>query len=287
MKKIIIFLILLFSLTSCAKVNIEDDYKKSNELENIYSNNLIIHYIDVGQGDSIFIELPNHKSILIDAGEASSSEKIINYIKDLDYTKIDYVVSTHPHADHIGGLAKVIDTFDIGNIYMPKVVATSKTYENLLTTISNKNLKIKTGKAGVEIIKEDELEAVIVAPNKEKYPSYNNYSIVVKLIYGNTSYLFTGDAEEISENEIKNNIDVDVLKVGHHGSNTSSSIEFLKRVTPEYAIISVGENNKYNHPSESTIENLKKYTNNIYRTDLNGTIILTSDGEKIEIKTEK
>lgn len=302
MKKIIMIVLLLFCVTGCKTLDFDLDFNSyesngsskvleiedgKNQVELNYENKLIAHYLDVGQADSIFVELPNQKSMLIDAGESSSSEKIIEYIKKLGYTKIDYVIGTHPHADHIGGLAKVIETFDIGSIFMPNVIATSKTYENLLMTISNKNLKIKTGKAGVEIFSEEGLTATIVAPNSDKYSGYNNYSIVIKLIYGKTSYLFTGDAESLSEKEITADIDVDVLKVGHHGSDTSSSVEFLEKVTPEYAIISVGENNSYGHPSSLTLENLKKYTNEIYRTDLNGTITVASDGYNIAVETEK
>lgn len=287
MKNILMVMLLLFCITSCAKVDLDKRPEDIKENEIVYEDKVTAHYLDVGEADSIFIELPNKECMLIDAGEASSSEKIIEYIKKLGYSKLHYVIGTHPHADHIGGLAKVIDAFDIGSIYMPKVVATSKTYENLLITIRDKNLKIKTGKSGVEIINTDNLSAFIVAPNSDKYSGYNNYSIVIKLVYGDTSYLFTGDAEELSENEITDNIDSDVLKVGHHGSDTSSSKEFLEKVTPEYAIISVGENNKYNHPSSSTIENLKKYTDKIYQTDLNGNIKAISDGKNVVIETEK
>ena len=127
----------------------------------------------------------------------------------------------------------------------------------------------------------------MLAPNAEKYSSMNNYSIVLKITYGNISFLYTGDAEALSEKEITSDVSADVLKVGHHGSDTSSSDEFLARVNPSYAIISVGANNSYNHPSSSTIEKLEKYTNNIYRTDLNGSIIVKSDSINIEVETEK
>lgn len=292
MKRFIILLIMLFGITSCAKpyINIEtddNDVAISKEITEKLDTELIVHFLDVGQGDSIFLELPDNKSMIIDAGEAKYSSKIIDYIKNLGYSKLDYVIGTHPHADHIGGLGKVIEEFDIGTIYMTKVIHNSKTYENLLTTILNKNLKIKTAIAGLEIINEENLNATIVAPNSTKYSSLNNYSIVLKLVYGNTSYLFTGDAEELSENEITLDIKSDVLKVGHHGSNTSTSEKFLSRVEPKYAIISVGKNNSYNHPSDSTIKKLEKYTNNIYRTDLNGTIIIKSDGENLNVTLEK
>lgn len=248
---------------------------------------IVAHFIDVGQGDANFIELPNDKVMLIDAGVASSSTKIINYIKNLGYTKIDYVVATHPHADHIGGLSEVISSFDIGNIYMPKAVSTSKTYENLLLTIKDKGLTIKTGKAGIEILNEDNLKIIIMAPNGEKYTNLNNYSIILKIIYGDVSLLYTGDAEIESLNEIEEDISASILKVGHHGSDTSTTKEFLEKVKPKYAIISVGEDNSYGHPATSTIKLLKEYTNNIYRTDLNGDVVISSDGINIELETER
>lgn len=279
MKKLFLLIIILFSISGC-KINQESYSYPTDDV-------LVSHFLDVGQADSSFIELPNKETILIDAGEKKDSDKIIKYIKDLGYKKIDYVIATHPHADHIGGMKDIIDSFDIGDIYMPKVVATSKTYENLLLKIQEKGLKIHTGKSGVEIINNDNLLVQILAPNKDKYSSYNNYSIVLKITYKENVFLYMGDAEELSEGEITGNIKSDVLKVGHHGSDTSSSREFISRVRPSYAIISVGENNNYNHPSSKTIKNLEKYTNNIYRTDLNGNILVTSDGKNITVNTEK
>ena len=290
MKKIFLILLVLIGVSGCTQLDL--NIPNSNALENdkdfvVNENQVIAHYIDVGQGDASFIELPNGEVMLIDAGIASSSEKIIDYIKNLGYNRIDYVVATHPHADHIGGMAEVIEAFDVGAIYMPKAVSTSKTYENLLETIKNKGLSVKTGKVGVSVLQEEDLTIEMLAPNQDKYSSLNNYSIVLKITYGNTSFLYTGDAEELSEKEIMGNVEADVLKVGHHGSDTSSSEEFLKRVNPKYAVISVGEDNSYDHPERSTIKKLEKYTDHIYRTDLNGTVVVTSDGVNIAVKTER
>lgn len=289
MKKYIFLLITLLSLAGCTIPYSQGEPVIDEAKVQVDSLNdeVVAHFLDVGQADSAILELPNQRFMLIDAGEAKDSLQIIDYLKNLGIKKLDYVIATHPHADHIGGLASVIKEFDIGSIYMPKVVATSKTYENLLTTISEKNLKIKTGKAGVEILNEENLKINIVAPNQEKYSGYNNHSIVLKITYGNISYLFTGDAEKESEEEITDDIACEVLKVAHHGSDTSTSEEFLKKVAPKYAIISVGAGNKYNHPAEITISKLQKYTNNIYRTDLNGNIIIKTDGQDIEVKTSK
>lgn len=283
-KKLILLITIILTLTSCAYPEYIQD-----EPNNYTPNEAVLtaHFLDVGEADCNIIELPNGELMLIDSGEKKNAQDIINYINTLGYKKIDYVIATHPHTDHIGGLSEVINAFDIGYIYMPKVAATSKTYENLLETIANKGLSIKSGKAGVEVLNTDALKIEMLAPNKEKYSSYNNYSIVLKITYGATTFLYTGDAESLSESEITGDIKSDVLKVGHHGSDTSSSEEFLSRVNPKYAIISVGENNSYNHPSTTVLDRLKKYTDNIYRTDLNGTIKVSSDGVNITVEKER
>ena len=251
------------------------------------SEDLKVHFLDVGQGDSIFIELPTNETILIDASIKDASNKIINYLREENVSKIDYVFATHPHSDHIGGMSAVIKTFDIGQIYMPKAVTTTKTYENLLLTIKDKNLKIKTAKAGNTIIDTDDLKLVVLAPNQDSYESLNNYSIVLKLTYKEKSFLFMGDAETLSEKEITGDIQADVLKVGHHGSRTSTSQAFLNKVNPSYAVISVGLNNDYKHPHQEVIDRLEKKNIKIYRTDQNGDIIFTTDGYNIDVKVEK
>lgn len=267
----------------------QNNSQEQNQNSNININNdlLKIHYLDVGQGDSIFIELPNNETMLIDAAESNQSENIINYLKNLNYQKIDYVIGTHPHTDHIGGLKDIINTFEIGKIYMPKVISTTKTYENLLQTIKDKNLKINTAKAGTTIIDTDTLKINILAPNNDTYTELNNYSVVTKITYGTTKFLFMGDAEKLSENEIKDDVTADVIKIGHHGSSTSSGINFIKKVNAKYGIISVGLNNKYNLPKEETITNWENSGNKIYLTSTNGTITAISDGTNIKIESEK
>lgn len=269
--------------------NLFNQNNNQNQNNYINTNNdlLKVHYLDVGQGDSIFIELPNNETMLIDAAESYQSENIINYLKNLNYQKIDYVIGTHPHTDHIGGLKDIINAFEIGKIYMPKVVSTTKTYESLLMAIKDKNLKINTAKAGISIIDTDALKVNILAPKSETYTELNNYSVVTKITYGTTKFLFMGDAEKLSENEIKENVTADVIKIGHHGSNTSSSTNFIKKVNAKYGIISVGLNNKYNLPKEETIKNWENTGTKIYLTSINGTIRASSDGTNIKIESEK
>lgn len=288
MKKFLVCFILIILVSGCTNLNL--DPSGSSENENSFSPSgemLVAHFLDVGQGDANVIELPNGEVMLIDAGIKSSGDKIVEYIEDLGYSDIDYVVATHPHADHIGGMAEVIASFDIGTIYMPKAVSTSQTYEDLLETIQDKGLSIHTGKAGVSVLDTDDLTIEMLAPVSDDYSNLNNYSIVLKITYGNTSFLYTGDAEEENLNEITGDIHADVLKVGHHGSDTSTSASFLEKVTPSYAVISVGEGNSYGHPAEQTIQLLEEYTQHVYRTDFNGTVVISSDGVNISVETER
>lgn len=247
---------------------------------------LIVNYIDVGQADSIFIELPNSQTMLIDAGNNDDGETVVNYIKNLSYDTINYVVGTHPHEDHIGGLDTVINTFNIENIYMPKVQHNTATFEDVLFAIQNKELKINTAKAGTNILNIDNLDIEILAPVNDTYDELNNYSAVVKVTYGNNSFLFMGDAESLSENEITANLKADMLKVGHHGSDTSTSREFLSKVKPTYAVISVGKDNSYGHPSNDVLALLDEFDVNVFRTDEQGTIVAQSDGDIILINKE-
>lgn len=250
---------------------------------------LELHFIDVGQGDSAIIQLPNGTNVMIDCGNTNNSQLLMDYLSMLEIKKIDYLIVTHPHEDHIGAMSKIIETFEIGKIYMPKVVHTTNIYTNLLTTIKNKNLKITEAKPNTNIIDEKDLKFTILAPNSDKYNDLNNYSVVTKLIYRNNSFLFTGDAEKISEDEIlknKHDIKADVLKVGHHGSTTSSSPAFVKAISPKYSIISVGKDNSYNHPDNIIVNRLKLY-GEVYRTDKVGTIIVKSDGDNLSIATNK
>ena len=287
MKKIRIVLLICLCLlvVGCANPFVESDDK--NSVSTFNGDTLRVNYIDVGQGDSIFIQLPNKETMLIDAGEAYEVDNVINYLNNLGIKKIDYVVGTHPHTDHIGGLEEVINTFDVGAIYMPKVSSNSKTFEDLLTTISNKGLKVKTAKSGVVVLSEDNLKLEFIAPNSDNYSNLNNYSAVLKLTYLDNTFLFMGDAETLSEDEITSDVDADVIKVGHHGSDSSSSVEFVKKVSPEYAIIMVGEGNSYNHPYQSIIDRYESVGAKVLRTDLDGNIVCDSDGVDVTCSGDK
>ncbi len=283
--RIVCLIVLCLLVVGCSSPFVETDNKDS--VSTFSGDTLRVNYIDVGQGDSIFIQLPNKETMLIDAGEAYEVDKVINYLNNLSIKRIDYVVGTHPHTDHIGGLESVINTFDIGSIYMPNAISTSKTYEDLLTTISNKGLKVKTAKSGVVVLNEDNLKLEFIAPNSDNYSNLNNYSAVLKLTYLDNTFLFMGDAETLSEDEITSDVKADVIKVGHHGSDSSSSVEFVKKVNPEYAIIMVGEGNSYNHPYQSIINRYLSMDAKVLRTDLDGNIICDSDGIDVSCKGDK
>ena len=283
--RIVLLICLCLLVVGCANPFVESDDKTS--ISTFSGDTLRVNYIDVGQGDSIFIQLPNNETMLIDAGEAYEADNVIDFLNNLGIKKIDYVVGTHPHTDHIGGLEEVINTFDVGAIYMPKVSSNSKTFEDLLTTISNKGLKGKTAKSGVVVLDEDNLKLEFIAPNSDNYSNLNNYSAVLKLTYLDNTFLFMGDAETLSEDEITCEIKADVIKVGHHGSDSSSGIEFVKKVSPEYAIIMVGEGNSYNHPYQSIIDRYESVGAKVLRTDLDGNIVCDSDGVDVICKGDK
>ncbi len=251
------------------------------------SFDLSVHYIDVGQADSCLVCLPDGKTMLIDAGNNSDGDDVVGYLHNQGVNRIDFLVGTHPHSDHIGGLDDVIKAFDIGKFYMPRVINTTQTFEDVLDAADAKGLTINTAKDGVRIYSDGETAIDIVAPCKDEYESLNNYSAVVLLKYKDASFVFTGDAETESENEITADIKADVLKIGHHGSSTSSSERFLNRVKPSFAVISCGTDNSYGHPHRETLDKLQRMGVTLYRTDLNGTVICRTDGEKYYWECEK
>ncbi|MZK53902.1 ComEC/Rec2 family competence protein [Clostridium beijerinckii] len=284
-KYLLTFLAILlfsFSIVSCGLTKFN-----SNKASNADPNKMLVHYIDVGQGDCILVQV-NNKNLLIDSGPKSDRKKLFNYLSGLDLNKLDYVIATHPHEDHIGNMDDIIKTYSIGTFYAPKVESTTKSFEDMVDALKDKNLKVHVLKNNSTSIDLGENTKVnVFSPNKDFYDNLNNYSPVIKIQYGNTSFLFTGDAEKEVEKEILNNnedISADVLKVGHHGSSTSTSKDFLKKVNPSIAVISVGKDNIYNHPDAITTKLLDENNIKTYRTDKDGTIVICSDGSNISKK---
>ena len=252
---------------------------------NFPPNNMLIHYIDVGQGDCILVQV-NNKNLLIDSGPSSSKNKLIKYLKKFNISKLDYVIATHPHEDHIGNMSTIINSFNIVNFYAPKIYDNSKAFEDMIYSLKNKHLKILPIIRGTDSIDlGDNINVSIFSPINDFYDNLNNYSTVFKIKYGSTSFLFTGDAEKEVEQDILNHnddISADVIKIGHHGSTTSTSSNFLKAVNPSTAIISVGKNNIYGHPNKDTLDLLIQNKLSLYRTDINKHILLISDGKTIK-----
>lgn len=250
-----------------------------------------VHFIDVGQGDCELIKTAT-KSVLIDCGEKEYYADVISYIKSQNIERLDYVIVSHPHSDHAGGMSFILDEFDIGTVILPKiqesVIPVTSTYIRLLTSIDNKNINVEYADPGRKY-NIDESTFTILSP-VDDYEDLNNYSVAVRFEHGENSFLFTGDIENEAETDILENgldISADVLKVAHHGSSTSSKKSFLNAVSPKYAVIEVGSPNSYNHPNEDVLQRLNKMDLVIYRTDKNGNIVFVSDGKNLEIITER
>lgn len=285
LNKFIVFLVVLV-IGAFAKERVIDKKEVTETVNKVIDSELVIYFFDVGQADSILVK-ENEYTMLIDGGNEADGENLVEYLKkNLNINDIDILVGTHPHEDHIGGLPDIIDSFEISKLYLPNATTTTKIFEKLLDSIEDNNLKITVPKINEEINLNNMKFKVLYTGTDES--DLNNTSIVLKLIYGETSYLFTGDATDITEEKLLNkDITADVLKIGHHGSSYSTTNEFLKKVNPKYGIISVGKNNKYEHPTEKTLNKLNDRNIEIYRTDLDGTIKLTSDGENINIEKLK
>lgn len=256
---------------------------KNNKIIYTNSNDLKIYFIDVGQGDSALI-IKDDLSILIDAGDDEHGKKIVDFLKNKGISKLNYIVATNQNEDHIGGLDDVINNFEIDKIFVPDATTSTKRFTDLLELFKEKNLKALNPKKG-EKFKLSDIDGEIMCSIKNG-SNLNINSLVLKLTYKQKSFLFMGDAENINENSRKWT-QTDVLKIGNHGSDTSSSVAFLKQVKPKYSIISVGENNDYKDPTETTIKRLQNIDSKIYRTDKDGTISLISDGNSVNIYTEK
>ena len=232
-----------------------------------------IYFFDVGQADSILI-VNNGQTMLIDAGNNDDGDMLVKNIQTLRISKLDYVVGTHPHEDHIGGLDNVIKAFDIGTIYMPKVQTNTKTFEEVIDAISAKNLKVTTPKIGDKFeVGKAECEVMSIGDDKS---NLNTTSIVIRMCYNDVSYLFTGDMETVNESA-RSWPQTDILKVAHHGSRTSSSEKFLKQIMPKIGIIQVGTDNSYSHPHDVILKRLEKLGVEIYRNDQKQTILIKQD----------
>lgn len=269
------------------------DWKKlfSDSVNEQAEGSAEVHYIDVGQGDCALV-ISDGEAMLIDTGEKEYAESVCEYLKDQGVDTLKYMLLSHQHSDHMGGASEIIKSIDVENIIIPKLpddmIPTTKFYERFLEGVQEKGLKLTAAEPGRSYnIGSCTFEMLSPA---EEYDDLNNFSAAAILTHGQDSFLFTGDIEKQAEKDILETgrmRSVDVYKAAHHGSNTSNSKDFLAAAEPEYAVISCGAGNSYGHPHKEAVERIEKYTDKIYRTDIDGTIIFTSSDNGLEVKTEK
>lgn len=274
----ILLFMCLFLLPACAKT--EQSYEK-DDMGNGAAGNLEVHFIDVGQGDSTLI-LCGGEAMLIDAGNNDQGTKIQNYLTKQGVTKLKYMIGTHPDADHIGGMDVVLYKFDCDTILMPSETKDTATYRDVVDTMKNKGYKNTLPEVGKEYSLGEAI-FTILSPEKD-YDNSNDNSIAIRLVYGEKSFLLTGDAEEDAEKDMLqsgNLLKSDVYKAGHHGSKTASSEDFMKAVSPKYAVISCKEGNSYGHPHAATMNTFRAMGIEVFRTDEQGTIVAKCDGKTI------
>ena len=281
MKKIIWLLVaMLLVLTGCTEVTETTPAVAGKEMS--------VHFIDVGQGDSIFIKAPNGKTMLIDGGVKGAGKTVVDYLRTQGVTKLDYVVATHPDADHIGGLIAVLNSISIKEFIDSGKVHTSQTYEEMLALVNDKNIRYTVPKAG-DTVALDPTVAVDVLASDENASDNNDASIVLRVAYQNISFLLMGDAgHNIEKQLVQDGVDVEatILKAGHHGSNTSSLPQFIQAVSPLATILSYGQDNKYGHPHAEVVEALTQVGSDIYGTAESGMIVVTTDGLTYDINAK-
>ncbi len=252
-----------------------------------FNGKLKVHYINVGKADSILLQ-QGSQSMLIDTGTSDSEDSIVNYIQSQNIKKLDYLVLTHPHLDHIGGAEAVLKTFDIGTVLMPKVTTNTSTFKNVINAIDTKGLKASQPEVG-STFRFGDADCIVLGPINTVSGDINTYSIVIKVTFGNNKFLFEGDAQASNEQDMLDkgfDLSADVLKVGHHGSNKATSQAFLDKVNPHYAVISCAQNNNDGLPNKKTMNKLKERNIEVYRTDECGTIVAVSDGNNISFNVK-
>ncbi len=278
---------LLVLLVGYFTTNADNTSSSYDNNTNSSTSEVLVYFIDVGQADAIYIKDGN-SNMMIDAGNNADGKLLVKYLQSLKVEEFKYVVGTHAHEDHIGGMDDIINNFKIDNFYMPEAISTSKTFEDVLDALDKNKVTFQTPKIGDKFTLENTNFEVLSIGNDTS--DLNDTSLVLKMSYNNTCVLFMGDASSnVEKTLLDKDINCQVLKVGHHGSRYSSSDEFIKKVNPTYGIIMVGEGNKYGHPTKKTLDILNKYKVTIHRTDEEGTIVMHLKGDDISfenIKTE-
>ena len=296
-KKLIRYALIILAALVCFLVNLFGEWDKIGEQLGFSEpavtaeGELEVHFIDVGNADCILVR-QGDKTMLIDAGERSSKSTLQHYLDTYKVTKFDLVIATHPHADHIGGMAYILENYPVDRFVMSYMddahTPTTASYENMLEALLDKDIPVDEATPGA-VYELGTARLQILAPY-EAGDEANNVSIVTRLTFGKKAFLFTGDAEKSVEKQMLSGeypVDADVLKLGHHGSNTSNSTAFLRRVDPEFAVITCGEDNDYGHPHQEVMERLDRQKVTVYRADVDGHIVFTTDGETLSVATRK
>ena len=288
MKKfILLFLCMLFLFPICGCQLLDDWQEEQERTEEQMNADFSIHFIDVGQGDCILIRCGDH-TMLIDAGENAAQSAVADYLDKFKLDTFDYVAGTHAHSDHIGSLDYVVAHFDVGALLVSPQKEETNIYHNLLEAADKTDTPVYSVKAGDSFML-GSAKIFVVGPRQENYENVNNSSIIFKVVYGETSFLLAGDAESMEERELIEagaDLQADVLKVGHHGSDTSTGYTFLREIMPKIAVIQVGLGNDYGHPSEEVMSRLYDQGATVYRTDMHGNVVITSDGNNLEVYTQ-
>lgn len=284
--------VLPFSLPSWDDIFMQIGLEESPVFSLPEGHTVSVHFLDVGQGDSTLI-LAGETAVLIDAGERESGSLVCEYLKKSGVKKLDLVIATHPHADHIGGLPEVLESFETKACILPDIpeahLPTTNTFLRLLDTLETKEIDVTPAQAGQKIFLTEQIYLEILAPVGE-YENLNNFSVVSRLVAGECSFLFMGDAEKEVEADLLSfgsKLKSDVLKLGHHGSSTSSSKDFLDAVRPEIAVASCGVQNSYGHPHKEVVSRLAKRNISLYRTDLDKNIVISCDGKELSVHTQQ
>lgn len=295
MKRILslsLIFILLFCFTGCAEFS--DSFSTAptasadfTDTDTELSGGMFrVVFIDVGQGDSILLTTPSGKNMLIDSGESDAYEAVSETLRAYGVTHLDWVLATHPHSDHIGCMYKILGDYSVGCCYLPDATHTTRTFEKMIEALETNEIPTVEAKAGVNIDLGDGILCKMYAPFGEEMDNLNNYSPIMRVTYGETAFLFSGDAEMDMEERVLSedpDLHADVMKLGHHGSSTSNSEAFLNAVSPRYAVCSVGKDNSYGHPHEEVLSLLEKYQIPLLRTDESGNIVIYSDGMEISL----
>ena len=294
-KRILFFILFIFIFIFIGFILKKFVFKNNGQdIINYYENKAAsVHFIDVGQGDSELI-VCNKKTVLIDAGEKDKGLLVVKYLKDCGIKKLDYIIATHPHTDHIGGLNEVINSFEVGEIIMPKIslrlTPTSYTYKKFLQNIKNKKIKVRKATKG-DVLNFGNGYVKIIGPVSENYSNLNNFSVGCIFKHNGFSFLFCGDMEKDAEKDVlktKENIKADVFKLSHHGSRTSNNIDFLEAVRPSYCVVEAGKNNRYNHPHKYVMKLLKRLNvKKTFQTKNDGTVVFLIKDGKLSYKTQK